>query len=112
MITNQGYNIFRKALPALVVILFGVFNTSLAQDYDKEILRLIDKLEIYPAKTRYMEQLRTNLDAANNRDMTEINELRAAGQPDRWYGIYILMNRITLRQNAVKTLPASGDTPW
>lgn len=105
MVTRS--NLLLRYIPLSLIMLIFSFNVYSQENYDENVLKLIDKLEIYPNRTKYIDDLRENFMLANRHDEQTIDELRKRGEPDRFYGMYVAMNRILLRQQAVTTLPES-----
>lgn len=100
----RNRNLLRFIFINLMMIILS-FNVYSQDNYDENIVKLIERLEIYPNRTKYIDELRENFMLANRRDEQKIDELRSAGKPDRFYEMYLSMNRILLRQEAVRTLP-------
>lgn len=80
------------------------YSQEVAQ-YDENIARLVGKLRQYPEKNKLKTELSQDFQVANQVDMNAINEMKATGQPDIWYGIYRANERIDNRQKLVMSLP-------
>lgn len=77
-------------------------------DYDREIDRLVEKIQQYPERTKDLEKLKENYDLAYLVDNQYILSLLKTGQPDIWLEIYRTYLKLDSRQRTVQGIPESS----
>jgi hypothetical protein len=80
----------------------------MAQDnksYDENIARLVHKIQQYPGREKYLEELKQDFNLANSIDQERISALIKTGQPDIWFEIHSIYKRLDNRQKDVMKLP-------
>lgn len=92
----------------VLLLLNGCGNSSLRYLqkglYDKSIEKAVKKLLKNPENTHEIEILLQAYNTANQKDKSEIEQLKYSGQPDIWYKIYTLFNNLNSRQEKVGTI--------
>lgn len=73
--------------------------------FDENINRIVQKTRQYPGRTRDLDELKENYLKANQADRDRIQALLATGQPDIWYDIYKVYEKLDNRQQLVLTIP-------
>ncbi|MCF8235979.1 MAG: hypothetical protein K9G67_11445 [Bacteroidales bacterium] len=73
--------------------------------YDKAISVLVKKLTANPDKEKHIQSLRHAYSVANSINLDKIKQLRATGQPDVWYDIYLNYRDLQQREDLVKRVP-------
>jgi hypothetical protein len=93
----------------LFVLLFSMAGvTAYSQkpvNYDENISRIVSKIRQYPKRTKDLDELKQNYLQANKADLDLIQALRASGQPDIWYDVYLTYEKLDNRQKFVMTIP-------
>ncbi|MBP6871334.1 MAG: hypothetical protein KBC43_04950 [Bacteroidales bacterium] len=86
---------------AMMNVIFGQAPRTL----DEDINRLAGKIVQYPAREKYLTEIKSKYDEACRIDRERIQELRAGGQPDIWYEIFRTYQVLENRQAVVKRIP-------
>ena len=76
-----------------------------SKQYDENISKLVGKIQQYPGRTKYCDELKENYVMANTSDQDRIMELKLTGQPDIWYDIYLAYESMDSRQTMIMKLP-------
>jgi len=76
-----------------------------AGQYDEEIRKIVGKIQQYPERTKDLDELRENFEAANKIDKDYVVSLLQTGQPDIWLEIYNSYRRLEGRQQLVLGIP-------
>ncbi|MDX9907155.1 MAG: hypothetical protein RBS55_11255 [Bacteroidales bacterium] len=88
-----------------VLVMMNVTSGQTSRSLDEDIDRLTGKIVQYPAREKYLTELKSTYDEACRIDRDRIHELRAGGQPDIWYEIFRNYQMLENRQAVVKRIP-------
>ena len=73
--------------------------------YDEEISKLVRKIQQYPGREKYLDELREYYTKADSANQEAISALKKTGQPGIWYEIYQNYLQMENRQKLVTQLP-------
>lgn len=74
-------------------------------NYDENIDHIVSKIRQYPKRTKDLDELKENFLQANKTDLDRVQALRASGQPEIWYDIYLVYKKLDDRQKLVTSIP-------
>ncbi len=101
---------YRNLALTTILFVFLAGNAALSQslsELDAAYNKDFKKLKQYPQSAKRISALQESYEAISQGEQQMISSLRATGQPDIWYDIYRLYNKMDLRQKELQTLPGS-----